>query len=349
MIVVMDANSTEEDVEAIQNHLRSLGLSGHLSQGVERTVIGVVGQIFPELKERLEVMSGVREVVRISRPYKLSSREFKSQDTVIRVGDVEIGGDNEPVIMAGPCAVESEEQVLTTARAVKAAGAKVLRGGAFKPRTSPYSFRGMGVEGLKILARAREETGLPIITEVLSIKDVDVVAEYADILQIGARNMQNFNLLDEVGGTNKPVMLKRGLSATYEDWLLASEYVLSGGNKQVILCERGVRTFETYTRNTFDINAIPVIRKVSHLPVVGDPSHGTGKWYLVAPVAAASIAAGAHGLLIEVHPNPDYARSDGAQSLTPENFERLMTLIKGIARTRESMRDLAGGPSGVHV
>ena len=216
MIVVMDANSTEEDVEAIQNHLRSLGLSGHLSQGVERTVIGVVGQIFPELKERLEVMSGVREVVRISRPYKLSSREFKSQDTVIRVGDVEIGGDNEPVIMAGPCAVESEEQVLTTARAVKAAGAKVLRGGAFKPRTSPYSFRGMGVEGLKILARAREETGLPIITEVLSIKDVDVVAEYADILQIGARNMQNFNLLDEVGGTNKPVMLKRGLSATYE-------------------------------------------------------------------------------------------------------------------------------------
>ncbi len=336
MIVVMDVNSTNEDVEAIQKHLQNLGLQGHLSEGMERTVIGVVGQIFPELKDELEVMSGVREVVRISRPYKLSSREFQPQDTIVNVGGVTIGG-SEPVVMAGPCAVESEEQVLTTARLVKAAGAKILRGGAFKPRTSPYSFRGMGVEGLKILAKAREETGLPIITEVLSIRDVDTVAEYADILQIGARNMQNFNLLDEVGKVNKPVMLKRGLSATYEDWLLASEYILSGSNKQVILCERGVRTFETYTRNTFDINAIPVIRKVSHLPVIADPSHGTGKWYLVSPIAAASIAAGAHGLIIEVHPNPDLARSDGAQSLTPENFQRLMALIDAIAKARESV------------
>ncbi len=339
MIVVMTADSSQEEIGAIQEHLTKIGLQGHLSKGVERTVIGVVGQIYPELKDELEVMSGVMEVVRISRPYKLSSREFKPEDTIIKVGKVRIGGD-EPVVMAGPCAVESEEQVITTAIAVKAAGAKVMRGGAFKPRTSPYSFRGMGVEGLKILAKARKETGLPIITEVLATEDVDVVAEYADILQVGARNMQNFILLDRVGKTKKPVMLKRGFSATYEDWLLASEYILSAGNKDVMLCERGIRTFEQYTRNTMDIAAIPVIRKLSHLPVIADPSHGTGKWYLVAPMAAAAIAAGASGLIIEVHPNPDKARSDGAQSLTPDNFQRLMTMVKAISKARNSVKDL---------
>ena len=335
MIVVMNTNSTNENIEAVQKQIADRGLQGHLLKGVERTVIGVVGQTYPELRDELEVLPGVMEVVPISRPYKLSGREFKPEDTVIRIGNVTIGGD-ELTVMAGPCAVESEEQVLTTARAVKAAGAKVLRGGAFKPRTSPYSFRGMGVEGLKILAAARQETGLLVITEVLSPQDIDVVSEYADILQIGARNMQNFTFLDEVGKTKKPVMLKRGFSATYEDWLLAAEYILSGGNSQLMLCERGIRTFESYTRNTLDVAAVPVIRRLSHLPIIADPSHGTGKWHLVIPMAAAAVAAGAHGLLIEVHPNPDLARSDGAQSLTLENFQRLMTLVNTIATARES-------------
>ena len=336
MIVVMDAKSTSENVDAVQKHLRERGLQGHLSTGVERTVIGVVGQTYPELRDELEVLPGVREVIRISRPYKLSGREFKPGNTIIQVGDVTIGGD-ELVVMAGPCAVESEEQLLSTARAVKAAGAKILRGGAFKPRSSPYSFRGMGLEGLKILAKARQETGLLVITEVLTPQDVDAVYQYADILQIGARNMQNFALLDEVGKVRKPVMLKRSFSATYEDWLLASEYILSGGNNQLILCERGIRTFENYTRNTLDLAAIPVIRRLSHLPIIADPSHGTGKWHLVTPMAVAAVAAGAHGLLIEVHPNPDMAWSDGAQSLTFENFQRLMTLVNAIAAARESV------------
>ena len=336
MIVVMNANSTNENIEAVQKQIVDRGLQGHLLKGVERTVIGVVGQTYPELRDELEVLLGVMEVIPISRPYKLSGREFKPEDTVIRIGNVTIGSD-EVTVMAGPCAVESEEQVLTTARAVKAAGAKVLRGGAFKPRTSPYSFRGMGVEGLKILAAARQETGLLVITEVLSPQDIDVVSQYADILQIGARNMQNFTFLDEVGKTKKPVMLKRGFSATYEDWLLAAEYILSGGNSQLMLCERGIRTFESYTRNTLDVAAVPVIHRLSHLPIIVDPSHGTGKWHLVIPMAAAAVAAGGHGLLIEVHPNPDLARSDGAQSLTLENFQRLMTLVNTIATARESV------------
>ncbi|GAF70064.1 unnamed protein product, partial [marine sediment metagenome] len=271
MIVVMKVDSGQKEIDEILKRLDERGLAGHLSRGMERTVIGVVGQTYPELRDMLELLPGVEEVIPITRPYKLSSREFQPQDTVIEVGDIAIGG-GELVVIAGPCAVESEEQVLETARAVKAAGANILRGGAFKPSTSPYGFRGLGEEGLKILAQARKEIGMPIITEVLAPDDVELVARYADILQVGARNMQNFSLLDEVGKVNKPIMLKRGLSATIQEWLLSAEYILSQGNRQVLLCERGIRTFETYTRNTMDISAIPVIEKVSHLPIIADPS-----------------------------------------------------------------------------
>ena len=336
MIIIMQVNSSDEDIQAIQEHLHKLGLEGQINRGVERTVIGVLGETFPELRDELELLPGVREVVPISRPYKLSSREFQPEPTTFKVGPVTIGGD-ELVIMAGPCSVESEEQVLATARAVKKTGGNILRGGAFKPRSSPYSFRGLGEEGLKYLANAREETGLPIITEVMDTRDVELVSRYADILQIGTRNMQNFTLLDEVGRSGKPVMLKRGLSATYEDWLLAAEYILSGGNRQLMLCERGIRTFETYTRNTMDIAAIPAIKRLSHLPIIADPSHGTGKWYLVTPVALAAVAAGADGLLVEVHPNPDTALSDGAQSLNFENFKRLVTLVMAVRKATEQV------------
>lgn len=330
MIVVMKVDSGQKEIDEILKRLAELGLSGHLSKGVERTVIGVVGQTYPELRDMLELLPGVAEVIPITKPYKLSSREFQPQDTLVKVGDITIGGE-ELVVIAGPCAVESEEQVLETARAVKAAGAHILRGGAFKPSTSPYSFRGLGEEGLKILALARKETGMPIITEVLTPQDVELVLRYADILQIGARNMQNFILLDEVGKARKPVMLKRGMSATIQEWLLSAEYILSQGNRQLMLCERGIRTFETYTRNTMDVSAIPIIEKVSHLPIIADPSHGTGKWYLVAPLALAAVAAGADGVMIEVHPNPDSALKDGAQSLTFDNFQRLMAQLVGVA------------------
>jgi len=326
----MKVGSRKADVEGVVSRLSELGLSGHLSEGVERTVIGVVGNVFPELQEMLEVMDGVDEVFRVSKPYKLSSREFQPSDTTIRVGDVTIGGQ-EVVVMAGPCAVESEEQVLATARAVKAAGASILRGGAFKPSTSPYTFRGMGEDGLKILAAARDETGLPVITEVMTPWDIELVARYANILQIGARNMQNFILLDEVGKSQMPVMLKRGMAATIQEWLLCAEYILAQGNRQVIMCERGIRTFETYTRNTMDVSAIPAIKRLSHLPVIGDPSHGTGKWHLVAPLALASVAAGADGVMVEVHPSPDHALKDGAQSLTFDNFRQLMAQLLPVA------------------
>ena len=343
MIVVMNHRATEEEVAGVLARISELGLAGHLSQGVERTVIGVVGETYPELKDSFELLAGVEEVVLISRPFKLSSREFKPEDTVIQVGGVTIGGEG-LVVMAGPCSVESQEQVLATARAVREQGAHILRGGAFKPRTSPYQFRGLGEEGLEFLAAARAETGLPFITEVMDPRDVDLVARYADILQVGARNMQNFNLLDEVGKAGHPVMLKRGFGATIQEWLLAAEYVLSQGNRNLMLCERGIRTFETYTRNTVDINAIPLVQRLSHLPVLGDPSHGTGKWYLVQPVALGMVAAGAHGLMIEVHPNPDHALSDGAQSLTFENFARLMPLVR---RVGEAVgRPLAGPAAG---
>ncbi len=310
--------------------LLQLGLAGHLSRGVERTVIGVVGKVNPDLKDMLELLPGVEEVVPITRPYKLSCREFQPANTVIKIGNVSIGED-ELVVIAGPCAVESRKQILDTARAVKAAGANILRGGAFKPSTSPYQFRGLGDDGLKMLAEAREETGLPVITEVMAPGDVELVARYADILQVGARNMQNFILLDEVGKTGKPVMLKRGMSATIQEWLLSAEYILSQGNRQLMLCERGIRTFETYTRNTFDLSAIPVIEKVSHLPIIADPSHGTGKWYLVTPMALAAVAAGAGGIMVEVHPTPDTALKDGAQSLSFENFQKLMERIGPVA------------------
>ena len=343
MIVVMKVDSGQKEIDEILKRLDERGLAGHLSKGMERTVIGVVGQTYPELRDMLELLPGVEEVIPITKPYKLSSREFQPQDTVIKVGDIAIGG-GELVVIAGPCAVESEEQVLETARAVKAAGANILRGGAFKPSTSPYGFRGLGEEGLKILAQARKEIGMPIITEVLAPDDVELVARYADILQVGARNMQNFSLLDEVGKVNKPIMLKRGLSATIQEWLLSAEYILSQGNRQVLLCERGIRTFETYTRNTMDISAIPVIEKVSHLPIIADPSHGTGKWYLVAPVALAAVAAGADGVMIEVHPSPDSALKDGAQSLTFDNFQRLMVQLVNVAASVG--RKMAGGTKG---
>lgn len=335
MIVVMAKESSREDLERVQRRIENRGLRAHISQGAERTVVGVLGSISPDLKDEMELLPGVEEVVLISKPYKLASREFHPENTTIQVGDALIGGP-EPVIMAGPCSVEDEEQMVSTAKAVKAAGATILRGGAFKPRTSPYSFRGMGIEGLKLLNLAKQETGLPIITEVMSPGDVETVARYADILQVGARNMQNYSLLDEVGATDKPVMVKRGLAAPYEEWLLAAEYVMAAGNSQVMLCERGIRGFEQFTRFTLDVAAIPVIKRLSHLPIVADPSHSTGKWYLVTPVALAAVAAGAHGLLVEVHPNPDVAKCDGPQSLTFENFRALMEQVKAVASVRRA-------------
>ena len=331
MIVVMRSDSSKEQLEVVQRRIESHGLRAHISEGVERTVVGVLGQTFQELKEELGMLPGVLEVVPISKPNKLSSREFKGEGTVVRVGDVAIGSA-ELVVMAGPCAVENEEQVLSTAQAVKAAGAKILRGGAFKPRTSPYSFRGTGVQGLRILAKARVETGLPIVTEVMAPEDVDMVAEYADILQIGTRNAQNFNLLEAVGEIKKPVLLKRGFAASYEEWLLAAEYVLSGGNSQVILCERGIRTFETTTRFTLDLTAIPMIKSLSHLPIIADPSHSTGRSNLVTPMSLAAVAAGAHGIIIDVHPNPAVAKCDGAQALTFEDFQSMMAQVKAVAQ-----------------
>ena len=334
MIVVMAPGTAQPDLDNIRVRIEDRGLRAQINTGAERTVIGVMGSIPPDFKDEMELMNGVDEVIIISKPYKLASKEFHPDDTIIKVGDAVIGGPK-PVIMAGPCSVEDEEQMVSTAKAVKAAGATVLRGGAFKPRTSPYSFRGMGEDGLKLLQLAKQETGLPIITEVMATADVETVAKYADILQIGARNMQNYNLLDEVGLIGKPVMVKRGLAASYEEWLLAAEYVMAGGNEQVILCERGVRGFETFTRFTLDVAAVPVIKRLSHLPIVADPSHSTGKWYLVTPVALASVAAGAHGLLIEVHPNPDQAKCDGPQSLTFENFDILMEQVNAIASVRK--------------
>ncbi len=343
MIVVMKVGSSDADVNAVISRIESSGLKTHVSQGVERTIIGAVGQIFPELQDTLEMLHGVDEVIRVSKPYKLSSREFHPLDTTVKVGDVTIGG-KEIVVMAGPCAVESEQQLFETANAVKAAGANILRGGAFKPSTSPYQFRGLGEPGLQLLARVREEFGLPVITEVMATGDVDLVAKYADILQIGARNMQNFYLLEEAAKAGKPVMLKRGMSATIQEWLLAAEYILAQGNGQLILCERGIRSFETYTRNTMDVSAIPIIEKVSHLPIIADPSHGTGKWYLVTPMALAAVAAGADGIMVEVHPHPDLALKDGAQSLTFANFEQLMSRLGNVAGAVG--RSVAGSSAG---
>ena len=331
MIIVMNTQASKQEVDAVLDRMASEGLKPHISEGEERMVIGVIGHTYPELIDVFSAYTGVENVIPISKPYKQASREFKPLDTVVDVGGVRIGPNEDLAIMAGPCAVESEDQLLRTAEFVAEQGVRFLRGGAYKPRTSPYGFRGLGVEGLKLHAKVRERTGLKVITEVMTPSDVPVVAEYADILQIGARNMQNFNLLDEVGLIDKPVMLKRGLSATIEEWLLAAEYILNGGNRQVILCERGIRTFETATRNTMDLSAVPLVKRLSHLPVIADPSHGTGKWYLIEPLAKAAVACGADGLIIEVHPSPDHALSDGPQSLTFANFDKLMDQVRRVA------------------
>ena len=331
MIVIMNPNATMRDKSAVIARAEDLGFKVHLSEGKERTIIGIIGNDRVINREQIELMTGVERVVPILKPFKLASREFKASDTVFPLGNHTIGGD-EIMIMAGPCSVESRTQIIETAIACKEAGAHVLRGGAFKPRTSPYAFQGLGEEGLKYLAEAREVTGLPIVTEVMEPGLVPLVCEYADVLQIGARNMQNYALLHAAGESQHPVLLKRGMSSLIEEWLMCAEYILSHGNTRVMLCERGIRTFETYTRNTFDINAIPVAKQLSHLPVVADPSHATGKWEYVAAAAKASIAAGADGIIVEVHPRPDEAMSDGAQSLKPEKFAKLVQEMKAIAQ-----------------
>jgi 3-deoxy-7-phosphoheptulonate synthase len=331
MVVIMQNGASQADLDAVLVRISEHKLKGSVTYGESQNIVGIVGTpITVALQESLESMSGVREVVRISRPYKLATREFHPMDTIVDVSGVKVGGGS-AVVMAGPCAVESEEQIMTVARAIKAAGAHMLRGGAFKPRSSPYSFRGMGEAALKLMAQARSETGLPIVTEVMTPTDVDLVAKYADLLQIGARNMQNYQLLEEVGRSQRPVLLKRGLSATFEEWMLSAEYIMNQGNHNVILCERGIRTFETATRNTLDLNAVALAKKRTHLPIIVDPSHGTGKWYLVQPLALAGLAAGADGLMIEVHPDPDKATSDGPQSLTLEHFAELMPKVNALS------------------
>jgi 3-deoxy-7-phosphoheptulonate synthase len=330
MVVVMEERASEEQVQRVIAQLTEMGFDAHRSTGALRTVIGAVGgnrQADPRL---IEVLEGVHEVLRITEPYKLASRTFKPDNSVIALDEIRVGGD-EVIVMAGPCSAESEEQVETTAAAVKRAGAKVLRGGAFKPRSSPYSFQGLGEEGLRLLRGAADRHSLKLVSEVMDISQIDIIERYSDILQVGARNMQNFTLLRELGRSKKPILLKRGISATIEEWLLSAEYILAGGNMNVMLCERGIRTFESYTRNTLDISAIPVVQKLSHLPVLVDPSHGTGRRDKVAPMARAAVAAGADGLLIEVHCDPDHALSDGAQSLFPSQFDRLMAELRIIA------------------
>lgn len=331
MIIVMGPEATQEQVHVIMNKLTALGLKVHLSEGATRTIIGIIGnkQLIAQLP--IEAMDGVEKTVSVTVDYKLVSREFKQDDTIVDVGGILIGG-NHLAVMAGPCAVESQEQLLQSAFIVKEAGAQFLRGGAYKPRTSPYAFQGLEEKGLEMLAEAREKTGLKIVTEVVDVESVPVVSAYADMLQIGSRNMQNFQLLKTVGKINKPVLLKRGLSATINEWLNAAEYIMSEGNYNVVLCERGIRTYEEYTRNTLDLSAVAAVKNISHLPIIVDPSHGTGRWKLVRPMARAGIAAGADGLMIEVHPNPAEALSDGKQSLTPENFELTMQEVKTIAQ-----------------
>jgi 3-deoxy-7-phosphoheptulonate synthase len=332
-IIVIKPTATEEDIRRIVKKLESRGLDVNISKGTERTVIGVIGdtsKISEEEENAIRVMPGIEDVMRILKPYKLASRDFKAEDTTIDIRGNVIGGKKIQVI-AGPCAVESKTMIINIAEKVKEAGASFLRGGAFKPRTSPYSFQGLGEEGLKYLAEARDKTGLPVVTELMDPRDIEVVLKYADIVQIGARNMQNFRLLLEVGACDKPILLKRGFSATIKELLMAAEYIMSKGNQKIILCERGVRTFETATRNTLDLSAIPVLKQLTHLPVVVDPSHGVGKWDLVAPMSKASIAAGTDGLLIEVHVNPEESLSDGEQSLRPDYFKKLMNELKPIA------------------
>ena len=332
MIIIMKPDASQEQIDLVSARLKKHGFGVHLSQGAERTVIGAIGDKSAIQLESIQMMPGVSEIVPIRKPYKMVSREFQPADTIVELaGGVKIGAGQKLVVMAGPCSVEGEKEFLEVAEVVKRAGASVLRGGAFKPRTSPYAFQGLGEQGLKFMAKAREQTGLPFVTEVMDTRDVELVAKYADMLQIGARNMANFNLLKEVGKTKKPILLKRGPGSTIQEWLMSAEYVLSEGNKQVVLCERGIRTFETATRNTLDLNAVPVVKKLTHLPIIVDPSHGTGEWDLVPAMAKAGIAAGADGLMIEVHPRPEEAMSDGAQSLKPDTFQQLMSELKLVA------------------
>ncbi len=331
MIIVMKPGVGREQIEQVINKISAAGLQVHLSEGHTRTIIGVIGDKKTIAQLQVEVFPGVEKAVSITESYKLVGREFKREDSIVHIGGVKIGG-GQLGVMAGPCAVESREQLLEAATAVKVAGAHFLRGGAFKPRTSPYDFQGLAEKGLKMLAEVGQETGLKVVTEIVDVNAIDMHCEYADVLQVGARNMQNFQLLKVVGKANKPVLLKRGLSATISEWLNAAEYIMAEGNYNVILCERGIRTYETYTRNTLDLGAVAIVKELSHLPVIVDPSHGTGRWQMVRPMARAAIAAGADGLMIEVHPNPEIALCDGKQSLTPSNFNEVMNEVEKFAQ-----------------
>ncbi|MEW9121419.1 MAG: 3-deoxy-7-phosphoheptulonate synthase [Thermotaleaceae bacterium] len=331
MVIVMKPKSPEEEVLKMEKKMESLGCQVHRSQGEDYCLLGIIGDTRRIDVGQIEANQHVEKLLRVHHPFKLASRMFHPEDTIIKVDDCEIGG-GKVVVMAGPCSVESEEQLMTIARSVKANGAQMLRGGAYKPRTSPYSFQGMEEEGLKLLKKAKEETGMPVVTEVMCVETFDVVEAYADILQIGARNMQNFALLKKAGKSQKPILLKRGLSATIEELLMSAEYIMAEGNMNVILCERGIRTFETYTRNTLDISAIPVVKELSHLPIIVDPSHAAGKWAMVEPLSKAAVAVGADGLIIEVHHQPEIAMSDGAQSLKLHKFEKLMSSIEKITK-----------------
>jgi len=330
MMIIMHPGATQEQIDHVIEHIEEKGLSAHPIYGVEQTIVGAVGESHAVPTSTFETLDGVMAVQRISQPYKLASRQFHPENSIFPLDGFSIGGQEVPII-AGPCSVESRTQILETAHAVKEAGANALRGGVFKPRTSPYAFQGLGEEGLKYMAEAREQTSLPIVVEVMAVSQIPLMVDYVDVLQIGARNMQNFNLLRAIGETQTPVLLKRGMSATVEDLLMAAEYILAGGNERVMLCERGIRTFETATRNTTDINAIPVLQSLTHLPVVLDPSHSTGHFNFVTAVAKAGVAAGADGIIVEVHPDPAHAISDGRQSLTPENFTIMVSKLKAVA------------------
>ncbi len=332
MIIVLKPNATEKQLKNIVDRLKKLGLKPMISRGTERTVIGAIGEEDILRVQPLEAFPGVDKVMSVVAPYKLVSREFKHEKTVVSVGKIKIGS-KKLVVMAGPCSIEGYDMLLKIAKSVKKAGATMLRGGAFKPRTSPYAFQGLGEEGLKYLHQAGKETGLPVVTELMDIRDIDLVERYSDMIQIGARNMQNFNLLKEIGLSKKPVLLKRGISSTIKEWLMSAEYILANGNFNVVLCERGIRTFEDATRFTMDVSAIPLVKKLSHLPIIADPSHATGKWGLVEPVASAAIACGCDGLMIEVHSKPEEAFSDGEQSLLPEKFTNMMKKLKPIAKS----------------
>ena len=330
MIIVMNPKCSEREIADVKNELTRQGLGVHLSQGETFCIVGIVGDTRRIDSDNLLTFDGVDKVLKVEEPFKKANRLFKPEDTVVNVNETLVGGNNLG-IMAGPCSVESEEQIIEIAKAVKESGANFLRGGAFKPRTSPYSFQGLELEGLRLLKRAKEETGLSIVTEIMSTDYIDEFVRDVDVIQVGARNMQNFDLLKQLGKTNKPILLKRGLSSTIEEWLMSAEYIMAGGNENVILCERGIRTYEGYTRNNLDLSAVPVIKKLSHLPVIVDPSHASGYWYLVEPLAKAAIAAGADGLMIEVHNDPQHALSDGQQSVKPELFDKIMQKVKVLA------------------